>query len=141
MTRLSRKGFLLSVWFALFLLGTSGAWAQSSKPVVYMIGQTMIKLMLEQKESEGASPVELEGLRQGMELQMSESKSSITLLDSERLLLSSDDGTTQEFQYRLEGRRLNAKNPETGEYVEIGFFSADRTTLTLDSGAILDRMK
>jgi hypothetical protein len=143
MIRFARKTSVLSAFIALILFGSSNAWTQakSSKPVVYMIGQTMIELMLEQKESEGASPAELEGLRQGMELQMSESKTSITLLDAGKLTITDDDGTIQEFKYRIEGRRLNVKSLSTGEYMEIGFFGADKSTLTLDSGIILDRMK
>lgn len=141
MARLARSRFFQLAWIAALLLSISSAWAQSSKPVVYMIGHTMIELMLEQKQSEGASPAELEGMRQGMELQMSESKASITILDSGRLLISSDDGTTQELQYRIEGRRLSVKSPETGDYMEVGFFSADKATLTLNAGAILDRIK
>jgi hypothetical protein len=121
---------------ALFL-AAAGAWAQKPKPLVYEVGPTMVDLVLQQKAYEGASPAELEGMRQGIELALSESAISVVLVDDQRLRVAAN-GEEQEFQYRKEGLRLKVRNLQTGEYMELGFFSKDGKKLTLATGAILD---
>ena len=111
-----------------------------AKPLVYEIGPTMVELMLQQKAYEGASPAELEGMRQGIELQLSESPISITLVDDHTLKVVANE-EEQELQYRKEGLRLKAQNQETGEYLDLGFFSKDGKKLTMINGAILDLAK
>lgn len=118
-------------------LAAAGAWAQKPKPLVYEVGATMVELALQQRAYEGASPAELEGMRQGIELALAESAISIILVDEQRIRIAAN-GEEQEFQYRKEGLRLKLRNLQTGEYQELGFFSKDGKRLTLATGVILD---
>lgn len=125
------------VLVATLSLMATGAWAQKAEPLVYEIGPSMIDLALQQKAYEGASPAELEGMRQGIELQLSESAISVVLVDDHTLKIIAN-GDEQEFQYRKDGSRLKAQNLETGEYIALGFFSKDGKKLTMINGMILD---
>jgi uncharacterized protein (UPF0210 family) len=113
--------------------------AQSAaKPIVYELGASMTDLLLKQQAYEGSSPAELEGMRQGIEQQLAETPISVTL-NSDGTMILLADSTSQSFQYRKVGLKLQAKNSQTGEYIELGFFSKDGSTLTIMQRYILDR--
>jgi hypothetical protein len=126
---------LIAVAFA-FMPGL--AFPQDEKPIVYELGPSMTDLMLKQQAYEGASPAELEGMRQGFEQQLAQTPISVTLRGDGTLVLLAD-GNEQELQYRKVGLKLQAKNLQTGEYIELGFFSKDGSTLTIFQRYILDR--
>jgi hypothetical protein len=113
--------------------------AQSlAKPIVYELGASMTDLLLKQQAYEGSSPAELEGMRQGIEQQLAETPISVTL-NSDGTMILLADSKSQSFEYRKVGLKLQAKNSQTGEYIEIGFFSKDGRTLTVMQKYILDR--
>ena len=113
--------------------------AQSTaKPIVYEFGASMTDLLLQQQAYEGSSPAELEGMRQGIEQQLAESPISVTLNSDGTMVLLADN-TSQSFEYRKVGLKLQAKNSQTEEYIELGFFSKDGSTLTIMQKYILDR--
>jgi len=114
--------------------------SQTTYPVVYEFGPTMVDLMLQQQSYEGSSPMELEGMRQGIEQQLAETPISITIKNDGTLIFLVN-GNSQELPYQKKGLKLLAKNLQTGEYVELGFFSKDGSTLTFMKSYILDRVK
>ena len=114
--------------------------SQTPYPVIYEFGPTMVDLMLQQQSYAGSSPMELEGMRQGIEQQLAETPISITI-KNEGTLIFLVNGNSQELPYQKKGLKLLVKNLQTGEYVELGFFSKDGSTLTLMKSYILDRVK
>ena len=114
--------------------------AQDKRPVAYELGSSMLELLLQQKEYEGASPAALEGYRQGFEQQLAETPISVTLNDADHLTFVAGD-VRQKLRYRIEGLKLMAQNIETEDYMQLGFFSKDGAKLTLINGYILDRRK
>jgi len=114
--------------------------AQSTKPIVYEFGKTMIDLMLQQKAYEGASPAEIEGMKQGIEQQIAVSPISVTFID-EKTMIFEANGESHTLEYRKDGLKVMAKNVQTGEYEDFGFLSVDASTLTIMQRYILDRIK
>lgn len=138
--QMSKKGLgiIVSLMVVTFGLAPGFAFPQATKPIVYELGASMTDLLLKQKAYEGASPAVLEGMRQGIEQQLAETPISVTLQSDGTMILLAD-GTSQDFQYRKVGLKLQAINPQTGESIEIGFFSKDQSTLIIMQKYILDR--
>ena len=134
--------FSNSVTMVVLLIALSPivVFSQTQYPVIYEFGPTMVDLMLQQQSYEGSSPMELEGMRQGIEQQLAETPISITI-KNEGTLIFLVNGNGQELPYQKKGLKLLAKNLQTGEYVELGFFSKDGSTLTFMKSYILDRVK
>lgn len=112
--------------------------AQTTKSIVYELGESEVNLMLRQSAYEGASPAELEGLRQGFEQQLAETPVIIMLRDDGILVIQAN-GDSHELKYVRNGLKLMAQNVQTGEFIQFGFFSKDGSTLTLSNGTILDK--
>lgn len=132
-----RVTFLLA--FAVLIFPAAMLFGQETNPVVYEIGNSMIELILKQEAFNGASPAEIEGLRQGIAQQLEDSSLSITFTQDGVMLLKIN-GDSQELQYKKNGSKLMVMNLQTGEYVQFGFFSKDMKTLTLSNGTILDKV-
>ena len=111
---------------------------QKKATAVYELGDTMLDLLIEQSAYEGASPAELKGIRQGFMRQLEENPIIITLFDDLTFSLVNGD-SEMNLIYRMQGSRLFAKNGETGEEHELGFFNKDRSQLTINKTIILDR--
>jgi len=139
MLKSTKKRVTLLLAIAVLIFPAAMLFGQETNPVVYEIGNSMIELILKQEAFNGASPAEIEGLRQGIAQQLEDSSLSITLRQDGVMLLEIN-GDSQELQYRKNGSKLMVMNLQTGEYVQFGFFSKDMKTLTLSNGTILDKV-
>ena len=139
MLKSTKKRVTLLLAIAVLIFPAAMLFGQETNPVVYEIGKSMIELILKQEAFNGASPAEIEGLRQGIAQQLEDSSLSITLRQDGVMLLEIN-GDSQELQYRENGSKLMVMNLQTGEYVQFGFFSKDMKTLTLSNGTILDKV-
>ena len=139
MLKSTKKRVTLLLAIAVLIFPAAMLFGQETNPVVYEIGKSMIELILKQEAFNGASPAEIEGLRQGIAQQLEDSSLSITLRQDGVMRLEIN-GDSQELQYRENGSKLMVMNLQTGEYVQFGFFSKDMKTLTLSNGTILDKV-
>ncbi|HUW39973.1 MAG TPA: hypothetical protein VMV90_03115 [Rectinemataceae bacterium] len=136
-SRERRLFFAIAIVGALISLPLFEATAQENRTLVYEFGPSMTNLMLEQEEYQGASPAELEGMREGIEQQLAETPISVTLRPDGTCTFDAN-GQKQDSTYEIAGLKLKIKNVRTGEFVEIGFFSKDKKKLTVMDRYILD---
>lgn len=138
MSRNTKRAFgIIALTVALAVMPIAQVVGQQKKTFVYELGRSMVELLVEQEAYEGASPAEIEGIREGIEQQLAENPIRVTVKpDGTCVFLT--NGQEHEFAYVRTGLKLKVKNAQTGELVELGFFSRDLKKLTIMNKYILD---
>ena len=127
-------------FFFLFLSLAFPACSQTKvqESSVYEIGETMINLILAEKQLSGANPAYIEGVRQGIEQSIAETELSLTFRnDGFIVFITGKD--RQELEYKVNGLRVLVKRKDNGEFMDFGSFSKDKKKFTLMNRMILDK--
>ncbi len=143
MNRIAIRYLLTGLMVCFFtIVSTQSMSAQQQKKVVaiYEMGKTALNLIIEQSAWEGASPAELEGIRQGALAQLEETPITLTLYADKTLDFTSG-GRTITLDYKIQGSHLIVVNPKNGAEIDFAFFTNEQNVLTVNKTIILDKRK